>query len=130
MSTIVAGGQFLNGWNWGRQAPELGIDWLREDKLDRREFARVGNLMARPECGWLWGIGAEMSNSRIRVALRAAARVGDAGSQDGRDRPSRICEACESAGSGWILLATLPHACRRAPCRVCLEENNVFKNLS
>ena len=46
---IVAGGQFLNSWDWGGQAPGSGICRLREDELDRREFARVGNPLARPK---------------------------------------------------------------------------------
>ena len=60
------------------------------------------------------------------LALRAAARVGNAGSQDGRVRPPRVSEGRESAGSGQILLATLPHACGIAPCRVCLQENKIL----
>ena len=57
---IVAGGggQFLNSWNRGRQAPGSGIYRLGEDELDRREFARVGNPLARPDWGWRRGIGA------------------------------------------------------------------------
>ena len=46
---IVAGGQFLNSWNWDPQAPGSGIYRLGQDELDRREFARVGNPLARPK---------------------------------------------------------------------------------
>ncbi len=33
---IVAGGQFLNSWNWDAQAPGSGIYRLSQDELDRR----------------------------------------------------------------------------------------------
>ena len=46
---IVAGGQFLNSWNWDPQAPGSGIYRLGQDELDRREFARVGNPLAGPK---------------------------------------------------------------------------------
>ena len=84
-----------------------GICWLREDELDPREFARVGNPLA----------------------LRAAARVGNAGSQDGRVRPPRISEGRESAGSGLILPATLPHACGIVPVGSAYRRTKSNKNI-
>ena len=57
---MVAGGQFLNSWNWDPQAPGSGIYRLGQDELDRREFARVGNPLARPKWARLRAIEADL----------------------------------------------------------------------
>ena len=74
---IGAGGQFLNSWNWGRQAPGSGIYRLGEDELDRREFAAGGNPLARPKSARCWAIEANL----------------------GRIRPPRIREGQESTSA-------------------------------
>ena len=74
---IVAGGQFLNSWNWDPQAPGSGIYRLSQDELDPREFARVGNPLARPKWARLQAMEVDL----------------------GRTRPPRIRQGRESAKS-------------------------------
>ena len=91
---IVADGQFLKSWDWDPQALGSGSYRLGQDELDRREFARVGNLLAGPQ--WVrprakeadWG---QTRLPRIRQGRESAKRQcwGQGGlvpSSDGTDR--------------------------------------------
>ena len=81
---IVAGGQFLNSWNWGRQAPGSGIYRLGEDELDRREFAAVGNPLARPKSARCRAIEANLGRIRPRRIRGGRESASAQGGSEGR----------------------------------------------
>ena len=82
---IVAGGQFLNSWNWDAQAPGSGIYRLSQDELDRREFARVGNPLARPKWTRLPAIEIDWGGIRLLRIRQGRESAKSQGGSEGRE---------------------------------------------
>ena len=136
---IVAGGQFLNSWNWDPQAPGSGSYRLGQGELDRREFARVGNPLARPNWARLQPIeadlgqirpprirqGRESAKTRVRGWGRAGWRPAWMGSTAANSRGSGI--PCLGPESAYMETKSFRNTPQTAPNEnVCFHEKLEF----